>query len=223
MLFYISLSTLHAQDFEVIGLNKNLETNLQSIKSSKFSIKNISNNSKDLSISLDQKLLLGGSNAVLCYNGNCNSTNIIVKLEANSTSDHIELILRGGLTEFKSSIPLEIKDLNYRKDLVVDLNIAVSDKVQDEIFFKKDDITFNNFYPNPAIDKAIMHYTLSNDGSNTKIVLQNVLGSVINEYTLDPRDNKLQLETEQLNPGVYFYTLLINDEGLATRKLIVKK
>ncbi|GAB3335526.1 hypothetical protein GCM10027429_17880 [Marivirga atlantica] len=217
------MGALKAQDFEVIGLNKELETNLQSIKSSKFTIKNISSFNKELSVSLDQKLLLGGSNAVLCYNGNCNSSSIIIKLDGNSTSDDIELILRGGLTEFKSSIPLEIKDLNYRKDLILDLNIAVSNKIQDEIFFKNDNFTVNNFYPNPAIDQAIMHYSLSNDGSQTKIVLQNVLGSIIKEYKLDPRENELQLDTEQLKPGVYFYTLLINDEGLATRKLIVKK
>jgi hypothetical protein len=217
------MGAVKAQDFEVIGLNKDLETNLQSIKSSKFTIKNISSFNKELSVSLDQKLLLGGSNAVLCYNGNCNSSSITIKLEGNSTSDDIELILRGGLTEFKSSIPLEIKDLNYRKDLVLDLNIAVSNKIQDEIFFKNDNFTVNNFYPNPAIDQAIMHYSLSNDGSQTKIVLQNVLGSIIKEYKLDPRENELQLDTEQLKPGVYFYTLLINDEGLATRKLIVKK
>lgn len=217
------MGAVKAQDFEVIGLNKDLETNLQSIKSSKFIIKNNSSFNKELSVSLDQKLLLGGSNAVLCYNGSCNSSSIIIKLEGNSTSDDIELILRGGLTEFKNSIPLEIKDLNYRKDLILDLNIAVSNKIQDEIFFKNDNFTVNNFYPNPAIDQAIMHYSLTNDGSQTKIVLQNVLGSIIKEYKLDPRENELQLDTEQLKPGVYFYTLLINDEGLATRKLIVKK
>jgi hypothetical protein len=91
------------------------------------------------------------------------------------------------------------------------------------LFFSKKDVEVKSFFPNPAVKLAIMEYSINSNEYDAKITLQNVLGSIVNTYNLSPEENKLTISTEDLNPGVYFYTLTIDDEGLATRKLIVNK
>ncbi len=223
LLCITTAGSLKAQEFELIGLSSPLETSYQSAKSSYVILKNLSNVSKEFTITLDQHLLSGGSSAIMCYRGFCSISTINLSIDANSTSGKIEITLRGGLTDINSSMLLKVKDDHFKNDIQLDIPVTISGSIQSDIFFKKNSVTVSNFYPNPALAFATLHYSVTNADGQAKIVLQNVLGSKINEYKLDPRAHELKLDTEQLKPGVYFYTLLIDDEGLATRKLVIKK
>jgi hypothetical protein len=66
-------------------------------------------------------------------------------------------------------------------------------------------------------------YNIINDDIEAKIIIHNILGNAIEEYDLPAAENKVKIRAESMNAGIYFYTLYLDNEGVVTRKLIVKK
>ncbi len=75
-------------------------------------------------------------------------------------------------------------------------------------------------YPNPATDVAHINYDVEGN-SEAKLELHNMLGSKVKEIKLDASQNKFDLSVRDLNPGVYFYTLVQNDKAVTTKRLVV--
>lgn len=79
-------------------------------------------------------------------------------------------------------------------------------------------------YPNPAeggvafIDFNITQKTIG----PVKILVFNVLGSKVEEYTLPANQKQIQLNTAGYQSGLYFYTLNINGDNYTTKRLLVK-
>ncbi len=89
-----------------------------------------------------------------------------------------------------------------------------------------DKITISNLYPNPATSTAYFDYRLSAKGDRLPkafVVIRNVLGSEVARHQLFPNENQLKVPLETYKPGMYFYTLSIDDQNLATKKFMVKK
>jgi hypothetical protein len=91
-----------------------------------------------------------------------------------------------------------------------------------ETLFSNEKISISSIYPNPASAYASIDYQLFRDTDNAKIILCNVLGNVVGEYTLIRDAKRLHISTLELNSGVYFYTLSVDGKSLITRKLIIK-
>ena len=43
------------------------------------------------------------------------------------------------------------------------------------------------------------------------------------EFILKPLEKELKIPTIEYNPGVYFYTLYIDGEGVITKKLVIRR
>jgi hypothetical protein len=56
-----------------------------------------------------------------------------------------------------------------------------------------------------------------------KVVIHNILGKSLGEYELPNADTKIKIAIDEMPAGVYFYTIYLNNEGVFTRKLIVRK
>lgn len=91
-----------------------------------------------------------------------------------------------------------------------------------ELLFSNDKISISSVYPNPASAFASIDYHLGNEANSAKIILCNVLGSVVGEYMLVKDARKLNISTIDLSSGVYFYSLYVDGKNLVTRKLIIK-
>lgn len=224
LIFFISFYT-KAQDIVVKNLDKEITTNFQNSKSETFQIQNYSNLVKSIKIKTNINNLQGGTTLQICYGDNCqeSSGSLIVKIPANSLSEEISIVLNGGLSNYKETAYFEFIDMEVDQGIKKEIMLNVSNVRTQELFFSKNDVQVKSFFPNPAVKSAIMEYSINSNEYDAKITLQNVLGSIVDSYELSPEENKLTISTEDLNPGVYFYTLTIDDEGLATRKLIVKK
>jgi type IX secretion system substrate protein len=85
-----------------------------------------------------------------------------------------------------------------------------------------ENVSISNLYPNPALDFVTLDYDLPAevDAANIKIV--NVLGSVVKEQRLETGTNKVRLDLSNLNNGIYFYSIFLNEEIFSTKKLIVR-
>ncbi|WKK80006.1 T9SS type A sorting domain-containing protein [Marivirga arenosa] len=224
-LSFLIHSVLLSQDFMVKDFRGEIITGFQTSKTTTFKIQNFSNSSKSIRIKHSLDKIQGGGNFTICYDDICNTDNefLIINIPANSITNDIELTLTGGLSNLNTITYLEFIDLQIDNVIKKELSLKINEEKQKDIFFEKGDIIVSSFFPNPSVKNAILEYNINPYETEAKITLQNVLGSIIETYELSPDENKLNINTENLNPGVYFYTLSIRDEGLATRKLIVKK
>ncbi|GHB61287.1 hypothetical protein GCM10007390_13830 [Persicitalea jodogahamensis] len=96
------------------------------------------------------------------------------------------------------------------------------DRISDDHLFSNEWLTISNIYPNPASDYAEFDYSLKSSDREAKIVICNVLGNPISEYSLDKNDRKLRINTRDMPTSVYFYRLAIDGNSVATKKLLVR-
>lgn len=92
----------------------------------------------------------------------------------------------------------------------------------DEQLYTSDRITVSNVYPNPASDFAELDYSVQGSIRDAKIIIYNVLGSPVAEYTLDKNDRKLRINTREMPTSVYFYQLALDGKKVATKKMLVR-
>ena len=98
-------------------------------------------------------------------------------------------------------------------------NTAVQD---DEKLYSSNKITISAIYPNPASTQAAINYELNDEVVRAKVVLCNVLGNIVGEYSLSRDAKKLIISTQDFASGVYFYTLNVDGKNVVNRRLIVK-
>lgn len=83
--------------------------------------------------------------------------------------------------------------------------------------------TFSAAYPNPARSQVSIDYALNPESRNAKISIHNLLGSVVKEARLNDLSGKLTLDVSDLNEGFYFYSIIINNEVLETKRLVISR
>ncbi|MBN2747577.1 MAG: T9SS type A sorting domain-containing protein [Bacteroidales bacterium] len=78
-------------------------------------------------------------------------------------------------------------------------------------------------YPNPAKDFVFVDFKLPSITSSASIQIRNVLGSIVYQSMLTQNKGVEKIDVSQLKDGVYFYSLIINNDAVVTRKLLVRK
>jgi hypothetical protein len=216
-----------AQSFEVSGLPDTQKGKIGELIRSPLRIKNISEKSILLSLRRVESQIGTSQKGLFCPDNNCTdltSEEYQIRLEPGQTLQNFSIGLEAGLAEGFSIIKILILNKsNPTESASFDINFLVEAKPEKSNIYTSRQITIHDVYPNPVTTFASIDYTLHADPLKTKIVLHNILGSPIKEYELSPFENKLKLNVEDLNSGIYFYTLYIDNEGVITRKLIVKK
>jgi hypothetical protein len=216
-----------AQSFEVSGFQDTQKGRLGELIRTPLRIKNISEKPITLSIKHTESQIGTSQKSIFCPENNCTDftgDEFVVKLEPGQTLLNFSIGLEAGLAEGFSTIKILILNKSIpTESLALDLNFLVEAKPEKSNIYTSRQITIHDVYPNPASSVAYIDYTLHADPHKTKIVLHNILGSPIKEYELSAFESKVKLSVEDLNSGIYFYTLYINNEGVITRKLIVKK
>jgi len=81
--------------------------------------------------------------------------------------------------------------------------------------------SISNAYPNPAGSNVFVKYQMSDDSQNGKIILHDMLGKVVKEIALNDKQGTSKIDVSDINEGVYFYTYLIDNKAVSTKKLIV--
>lgn len=83
-------------------------------------------------------------------------------------------------------------------------------------------VNFSNAYPNPALNTVNIDYSfdIRVDAASVKIV--NLLGSVVKEVEMDQNGNRLRIDVSDLTAGVYFYSVVVNNEIFQTKKLVIR-
>jgi hypothetical protein len=216
-----------AQSFEVSGLQESYKGLIGETVKAPLRLKNTSDRPVVLIVrKVDQEIGSTQKN-FFCLDGNCLEDKIedyIVKLEPGQTLNSLHIGLDGGLVPGVSIVRyIVFNKFNPAQSYDVEFNFLIEEKPTKLNIYQSKNITVKDVYPNPATEHAFVDYQIVNEKAKAVLRIHNLLGNLIGEYELSPYENLLRIRTEELNPGIYFYTLYINNESVLTRKLLVVK
>jgi len=187
-------------------------------------VKNISNTGLDVKVSKFEVDLIPGSSNTFCW-GMCFPPNTYVSpfpqtilpgATCSEFSGHYNPNANSGV----SIIRYTFFDMNNPTDTVcfytefnagtVGINDATSEKA-----------TVSNAYPNPASGSTSVDYVLPATASKASIKVRNLLGSLVREVKLTERAGTATIDLNGLNDGVYFYSFVVNNQTVETKRLVV--
>ena len=215
------------QSFEMSGLQESYKGTIGETVKAPLKFKNTTDKPIVLVFRKLQEQIGSTQRNFFCPDGNCledKVTDYLVRLEPGQSLANLQFGLEGGLVPGVSFV----KYIAFNKSLPshfveFDLNFTIEEKPEKENIYQSNKITIRDVYPNPTIDHAFVNYNLLSDRTKAKIRVHNILGNIVGEYDLSVNESLLRIKTEDLNAGIYFYTLYLDNESVLTRKLIVKK
>ena len=84
-------------------------------------------------------------------------------------------------------------------------------------------ISVSNPYPNPAKSQTTFNYQLPANNSKSSIKIHNLLGALVKEVQLVGQEGKVTINVGDLNDGVYFYSVVVNNNTFETKRLIISR
>jgi hypothetical protein len=78
-------------------------------------------------------------------------------------------------------------------------------------------------YPNPTASKAIILYEIPVSCQNAQILIRDVTGREVGNYSIRPQSKSLEVNLRNVQNGLYAYTLFVDGKPVVTRKLAVCK
>ena len=224
--FVLASLSLAAQSFEVTGIQENYKGLIGETIKAPILFKNTSDRPVTLIIRKVISDIGSTQKNYFCIDANCFDQKVedhIVKIEPGQTLSNFNVVLEGGLVSTSSSVKyIAYNKSNPAESAEIELRFTIEEKPEKQNIYTSRHISIQDVYPNPINDHAVVDYKILNDKIKAKIVIHNILGSQVGEYDLPSLESKVKIRGEELNAGIYFYTLYIDNEGVMTRKLIVK-
>jgi len=90
-----------------------------------------------------------------------------------------------------------------------------------------DDNIFNNsmvsdVYPNPTSHSVSIDYNFPHEVTGADVKIMNMLGVVVKQQKIILHNSSLTMDVSEMESGIYFYSVFINEELLSTKKLVVR-
>jgi len=79
----------------------------------------------------------------------------------------------------------------------------------------------SNAYPNPANNGFSVNYQL-NGSTKGALIVNDLLGKEIQRIAISDKEGNILVNTSQMPGGIYFYSLLVNDNKIITKKIVVE-
>lgn len=83
-------------------------------------------------------------------------------------------------------------------------------------------LVFKGPYPNPASQNATFEYNLPANYTNSQLVIRNMLGVEVDNFTFENRSGKKSIDVSNYASGIYFYTISVDGKTIQSKKMIVK-
>jgi hypothetical protein len=226
ILFFLSLGAT-AQTFELTGITDQYKGTIGETIKAPLRFRNLTDKPLTIIIRKVQEQIGSTQKNFFCIDGNCldeRSEDYILRLEPGQSAGNLLVALEAGLVPGVSGIRyVAYSRTNPPQSFEFELLFSVEEKPDRQNIYQSKVITVKDVYPNPSVDHANVDYQLTSDRAKAKIRVHNILGNIVGEYDLNPLETLIRIRTEELNAGIYFYTLYIDNESVMTRKLIVKK
>lgn len=224
--FFFTGLGLSAQSFEIADLEESYKGAVGEVIQANLKIRNTTTKPVTLIIKRIEHQIGGSQKNFFCPDNNCldqRTDSYSVRLEPGESLENFSIGLEAGLTEGYSSAKYEVYNKTNPSEIIeLDVNFIVEGKRKSRIYTSPF-ITIHDVYPNPVVTTARIDYDIHKDNLKAKIIIHNILGSALSVYELRSGQNTIKIDADALNTGIYFYTLYVNNEGVMTRKLMVKK
>lgn len=159
-----------------------------------------------------------------CYDPKKDLAKIKLTLEPGELLTDLYLDFDMGIAETRGSFDLSfVSESNLRDLFVVEARYEVEDPANRVDEFDYKDIVLSGVYPNPSVRIAQFDYNIKNQSVKARISINSFIGNPIADYELDPERNTLAINVSDFNPGIYFYTLFLDNKNIVTKKLVIKK
>ena len=155
----------------------------------------------------------------LCYPPNIDTASVNVKIESGEMTmefqgDHDPMGYE-GVSIVKYTF-YELGNPDNKASFTVNYNAEDELSVNGRSAFE-----ISNAYPNPANTEANFDFAY-NYSDDLRLVIYNLLGKVVKDIAITDKEGSLTVNTSTLKEGIYFYSLLVNNESMTTHKLIIK-
>jgi hypothetical protein len=111
-------------------------------------------------------------------------------------------------------------DENRDDSVAVKIEYNASPASVDELISQ---VQFSDAYPNPAVNMVNVDYYLPESVKKATIAITNMLGSKVKEIKLGDHSGKARIPVYDLINGIYFYSLVADNQLVITRKFTVKR
>lgn len=225
--FFLAGLELSAQSFEVAGLEESYKGSVGEVIQVPVKIKNTFDKPITVVVRRMETQIGSSQKNFFCPGNDCvdqHTDSYTIRIEPGETLENFSIGLEAGLTEGFSSVKYQVYNkANPAEISQLELNFAVEAKRGKNHIYSSQFITLHDVYPNPVITSARIDYNIHKEHAKAKIIIHNILGSPLSVYELLSGLNSIKIDADALNTGIYFYTLYVNNEGVMTRKLMVKK
>ncbi len=170
--------------------------------------------------------VIPGTENSFCW-GNCFDSSVYISpitipiaAGATNSSDFIGDYKANGIVGV-STIKYTFYDSNNETD-EVSVNVQYSGILVgiDEIVAKT---KFSEAYPNPASNQVSFEYSLPVGVNDAKIVIRDILGNKVKVSKIYDLEGNTVIKTEDMTSGLYFYSLIVNDQIALSKKLIINR
>ena len=88
--------------------------------------------------------------------------------------------------------------------------------------FNYENIKITDAFPNPATPETKFNYELPKEIISARVIVRDLLGNAVKDLLIPDLTGEIVLNTSDLNGGIYFYSLLLNDQVYSTKKIIIR-
>ncbi len=215
------------QSFEWTERQENYQAGFGQTLKIPIKIKNNSDKSQFFIIRKVQSELGSSQKGYFCLGDECLEPGLdqfSKKIEPGETLSNLYFTIETGLVTTSNSFRFEVYPRgNQAIGLEHAFSLSVDEKPAKSLVFQSRDISIHDVYPNPIADISYIDYRIYNESIKAKVVIHNILGSPVGHYELPVYETKVKIQADELSSGVYFYTVYLDNIGVLTRKLVVRK
>ncbi len=216
-----------AQGIEWVDRQESYQAGLNQTIRIPIKLKNQSDRPQVMVVRKSQSDLGSNQKGYFCLGDECSDPMLdqfSKKVEAGETITNLYFVVETGLAVTSNSLRFEVFS-RANPGLTTEhiVSLAVEEKPAKSLVFNSKDITIHDVYPNPVSDWATIDYRIYNESLKAKVVIHNILGSPVGHYELPVFETKVKIQADELSSGVYFYTVYLDNVGVLTRKLVVRK
>jgi len=227
LLVIVGNTAAFAQGFDLVDQHESYQAAVSETLKIPLKIKNTTDKPQFYIIRKGNNDLGGTQKGYFCLDKNCLESGIdefSKRIEPGETLSGLYYSLETGLITGQNNLKFEIFIRGNPQGLIQhQVNVTIEEQRAKSFVFQSKDITIQDVYPNPVTDQAYIDYKIHTESMKAKVIIHNILGSSIGNYELPNSEGRIKISTDDFTSGVYFYTVYLDNQGVLTRKLIVRK
>lgn len=131
--------------------------------------------------------------------------------------------------DYISLIPILVQGIKEQQAEIEELKLKLENKNNELSQNKTENLLDNAILyqnnPNPFNEGTSIRYHLNNKNDNASIIIFDMNGKLVKSYELDKNaiDGEIQITSNSIQPGMYYYSLVIKGVEVKTLKMIMAK